>query len=227
MGEERKNIFCCLFAPWFSMKQKSLRDERSQQLQHDQQVSTSVQTTQGSQDNSDNNEQLSQQLKKAQTTSPSYAVKTARVTNHTQNVAAAVSPVAATSPTIIRLEEKAPDQSPNKNIPQTSLKTETNEELESLGLKSILKVKQCINRYNNTAPNPSNKKIAFSPDGKRHLFPSYETTKKNEDSEENRKKVGWIPMARVLTIPSRKDIPLSQKAQVSLHLCWLRLHLRS
>ena len=51
---------------------------------------------------------------------------------------------------------------------------------------------------------------ASSPTKQRFLFPSYDP--KVEAKEKN--KVNFIPMARVLTIASRKDFPLSQKCQV-------------
>lgn len=90
-------------------------------------------------------------------------------------------------------------------------------------LRSILKVKRCTNRSTNngTVSNSSNKtdqKQASSPSAKRHLFPAYEpkniSSSKGEE-ERGERSVAFNPMARVLTIPSRKDIPLSQKVQVS------------
>ena len=89
------------------------------------------------------------------------------------------------------------------------------------GLKSILKVKKCTihhKKKNTGSPLTSKKKSEVSSGGKRHLFPSYgaknisPTAKKRE--EEDKRSIVFNPMARVLTIPSRKDIPLSQKAQV-------------
>eukprot|EP00804_Cyclotella_cryptica_P026541 CCRYP_015393-RA/>CCRYP_015393-RA protein AED:0.09 eAED:0.09 QI:340/1/1/1/1/1/4/438/699 len=90
-------------------------------------------------------------------------------------------------------------------------------------IRSILKVKRCTNRSTNngTASNSSNKidqKQPSSASAKRHLFPAYEPknsalSKRGEGGREERS-VAFNPMARVLTIPSRKDIPLSQKVQV-------------
>lgn len=50
---------------------------------------------------------------------------------------------------------------------------------------------------------------------KRHLFPTYEQKKPNSTGRNaEAKAIQFNPMARVLTIPSRNDIPLQQKAQV-------------
>ncbi|KAL3768716.1 hypothetical protein ACHAWU_006817 [Discostella pseudostelligera] len=83
-------------------------------------------------------------------------------------------------------------------------------------IKGILKV------WCSTNSLPSTKDIGrksvstpMSPN-KRQLFPTYEQKKKSSPGEENAeaKSIKFNPMARVLTIPSRNDIPLQQKAQV-------------
>jgi hypothetical protein len=92
-------------------------------------------------------------------------------------------------------------------------------------LKGILKVRRCAfwdNKTNQTSQADKKKQkpaLASSPGSKRHLFPTYEpksssTPEKGDGSGRSKNKLGFVPMARVLTIPSRKDIPFHQKAQV-------------
>ena len=94
-------------------------------------------------------------------------------------------------------------------------------------VKGILKVRRCSIRSLNsvssslTKPKVETKKKDGHPPAKRHLFPTYEpkTTSHSNDPNATSKSVNWVPMARVLTIPSRKDIPLHQKAQVWWQRC--------
>lgn len=79
----------------------------------------------------------------------------------------------------------------------------------SLVKKGILK-KRAIS----VIPKKTSSKQADDPSSKRHLFPSYGSTESKE-----KKSINFNPMARVLTIASRKDFPLSQKCQV-----WFQKH---
>ncbi|KAL7519597.1 hypothetical protein ACHAWX_004356 [Stephanocyclus meneghinianus] len=123
------------------------------------------------------------------------------------------------------LEENSTAKNSDVKSPQdSSLPNNRDDHNKQSGIKSILKVKRCINRSanNGATSNSSNKidqKQTSSPSAKRHLFPAYEpknlgSSKKGEGGREERS-VAFNPMARVLTIPSRKDVPLSQKVQVS------------
>lgn len=90
-------------------------------------------------------------------------------------------------------------------------------------IKGILKVKRCSSALSsiscgNSIKDASNEATPSSSDNKRHLFPTYEP-KKTHSSDTDRKAIRFNPMARVLTIRSRKDIPFHQKAQVWWQKC--------
>jgi hypothetical protein len=121
-------------------------------------------------------------------------------------------------------ENSTAKKSDVKSTQDSSLLNNKDDHSKQFAIKSILKVKRCINRSanNGSTTNKSNKidqKQTSSPSAKRHLFPAYEpknvsSSKQREGGREERS-VAFNPMARVLTIPSRKDVPLSQKVQVS------------
>jgi len=92
-------------------------------------------------------------------------------------------------------------------------------------IKSILKVKRALHTIDDASNGKSGNKNGLSTtptskDGKRHLFPTYEPKKShgngsdNSSQESSEKSIHFNPMARVLTIPSRKDIPFSQKRDI-------------
>jgi len=90
--------------------------------------------------------------------------------------------------------------------------------------KSILKVRRCsISLLNANSNNKPGKTTTKKDDGKRHFLPTYEPKKSPvhsmtgdpiNNNTNPKYSINFNPMARVLTIPSRKDIPLHQKAQV-------------
>ena len=232
-SENKKNLFCCLFAPWLaggkSQEEATSTQSSEEQLKPSQPTTqlqadvTSIQE-QPNQSQEVPNEQSSQvqigQSLRGQTASPSHAAGTPLLStndNNYNNMNAASSNTKTDSSTVSTSKEVASstnvDSSPTKKSSQ-----QTPEEPEPTGIKGILKVKRCINRYNNSTPKPTKKTLAASPDGKRHLFPTYEPknggSSKGDQDKSKERKIAFIPMARVLTIPSRKDIPLSQKAQV-------------
>lgn len=125
--------------------------------------------------------------------------------------------------------EEKKDEAVNESIKQDDGKSTST----APTIKSILKVKRCTNHstnsLNNHATNNAKKDLRKESDNakssssptKRHLFPTYEP-KKSLGSDGNggeTRSINFNPMARVLTIPSRKDIPLSVKAQVRLISC--------
>mmetsp|Transcript_38755 Transcript_38755/g.83488 ORF Transcript_38755/g.83488 Transcript_38755/m.83488 type:complete len:687 (-) Transcript_38755:194-2254(-) len=86
-------------------------------------------------------------------------------------------------------------------------------------IKSILKVKRCSASINTISKRKSIQKpineVTSASDNKRHLFPTYEPKKsQTSDPVSSGKAINFNPMARVLSISSRKDIPFHQKAQV-------------
>jgi len=75
-------------------------------------------------------------------------------------------------------------------------------------------VKKCILKKRTISVIPpkmtTSSKQADDPSSKRQLFPSYGPSVESKE----KKSINFNPMARVLTIASRKDFPLSQKCQV-------------
>lgn len=95
-----------------------------------------------------------------------------------------------------------------------------------LPTKSILKVKRCSVSIKNISNRNSVKRVSngttqpSSSPNMRHLFPSYNAKNSHSpDAERKGKAINFNPMARVLTIPSRKDISFHQKAQVWWQKC--------
>lgn len=91
--------------------------------------------------------------------------------------------------------------------------------------KGILKVKRCSASTSSSSLSSRNKSkktdkeaaLSTSPN-MRHLFPTY-APKKSHTSDQKAKAINFNQMARVLTIPSRKEIPFHQKAQVWWQKC--------
>lgn len=77
------------------------------------------------------------------------------------------------------------------------------------GKKGILKTRASVVTTQSTSPSIQTAG-SCSPSKQRHLFPTYSPSVENKE----KKSISFIPMARVLTIASRKDLSLSQKCQV-------------
>lgn len=98
------------------------------------------------------------------------------------------------------------------------------EDVFPVPIKGILKVKRCSVSINNVSKRksiqkPINEVTSASPN-KRHLFPTYEPKKSQTSGPvSSGKAINFNPMARVLSISSRKDIPFHQKAQVWWQKC--------
>eukprot|EP00571_Detonula_confervacea_P010461 CAMPEP_0172304946 /NCGR_PEP_ID=MMETSP1058-20130122/6285_1 /TAXON_ID=83371 /ORGANISM="Detonula confervacea, Strain CCMP 353" /LENGTH=714 /DNA_ID=CAMNT_0013016353 /DNA_START=142 /DNA_END=2286 /DNA_ORIENTATION=+ len=132
-------------------------------------------------------------------------------------------------------EKKQEDEDVASIIVEAPEEQEEEEEDSPPPIKSILKVRRC----SHMTPSSSNNSISNQNNGKkkgdkkednpmsspkkqhRHLFPTYEPKKLYTDGENGgqAKSINFNPMARVLTIPSRKDIPFHQKAQVWWQKC--------
>ncbi len=122
-------------------------------------------------------------------------------------------------------EIRAATNEEKKEDEQERSKEDRDERSGSKPIKSILKVKRAIHTIDDASTsNASNKNgsstTPASKDGKRHLFPTYEPKKSqghvSDDSSRDAPEhsIHFNPMARVLTIPSRKDIPFSQKRDI-------------
>lgn len=96
--------------------------------------------------------------------------------------------------------------------------------------KSILKVRRCSAVSVSSSSSSLNKKGDKKKEDKntltstnkqhRHLFPTYEPKASSSNTASTlNKSINFNPMARVLTIPSRKDISFHQKAQVWWQKC--------
>ncbi|KAL7511716.1 hypothetical protein ACHAXN_008686 [Cyclotella atomus] len=224
-GQDKKNVFCCLF-PWLGAgeKQQSIQQDTQQQQQVQSQqtdgVAPTVQQAEGGTRatvEETTAEQLGQNLR-GQTASPSLAAggavtaaAAATATTILSSTSSNLNNDVMASGSATKSSPKQPPKASPTKMPQESLQPSKDDKYT--GVKGILKVKHCANYHNITTPKPSEKVKSASPDGKRHLFPAYEG-KNNDKKVDDNRKITWIPMARVLTIPSRKDIPLSQKAQV-------------
>lgn len=122
-----------------------------------------------------------------------------------RSTAAAAAPLAAIDPQA--KEEQGNDKPPASPplLPQ---------------VKGILKVRRCTMEVlqkpkpkRDTASKPTE-----SPTG-RKLFPTYEPKKTNGGGSSHDRSVDFIPMARVLTIPSRREMPLGQRARIWWQKC--------
>ena len=88
-------------------------------------------------------------------------------------------------------------------------------------LKGILKVRCSPTALstNQKSSGKSSKASTLESSAKRHLFPSYNPRQTQSENSDSKKKLTFTPMARVLTIPSRTDIPYTQKTQVWWQRC--------
>mmetsp|Transcript_47227 Transcript_47227/g.100458 ORF Transcript_47227/g.100458 Transcript_47227/m.100458 type:complete len:669 (+) Transcript_47227:293-2299(+) len=130
--------------------------------------------------------------------------------------------------TSISDEKKQEEEDVSSNtVSAEALDEEAHDDVNDDGppsIKGILKVKRCSTLTSCLLLHKSKKEGAkvglTSSPNKRHLFPTYEPKKSHTSDAENETKViNFNPMARVLTIPSRKDIPFHQKAQVWWQKC--------
>lgn len=126
-------------------------------------------------------------------------------------------------------EKKQEDEEVNIARGAVTFEAAPEEQVEEEGpppIKGIMKVRRCSasiqsNNSSSSLRNSINKGVkkeaqsSASSKQHRHLFPSYEPKNKPSDTT---KSIKFNPMARVLTIPSRKDIPFHQKT----HVWWQR-----
>ncbi|EJK64513.1 hypothetical protein THAOC_14746 [Thalassiosira oceanica] len=88
-------------------------------------------------------------------------------------------------------------------------------------LKGILKVRCRPAQSSKNQKSSGKSSKASTPESpmKRHLFPSYNPRHTQFENSDSKKDLTFNPMARVLTIPSRIDIPYAQKTQVWWQRC--------
>jgi hypothetical protein len=127
-------------------------------------------------------------------------------TNRTTATAAAIDPQA---------KEEQGDDKPPPAIP-----------LVLPPLKGILKVRRCSTMEVLQKPKPKKDNTTTETTTGRKLFPTYEPKKTNNgggggssSSSNNDRLVDFIPMARVITIPSRRGMPLGQRAHIWWQKC--------
>ena len=122
-------------------------------------------------------------------------------------------------------QEEGDVESSPAEVPSHRGQQEEDED-EPPAVKGILKVKRCsmqvksMSSLSNSNTSKKTEKEDPSSPNKRHLFPTYEAKPSHTAGNAGEiKSINFNPMARVLTIPSRKDIPLHQKAQVWWQKC--------
>lgn len=132
--------------------------------------------------------------------------------------------VASTSPDFTCFTDEKKQEEGDPRITVISEASDEKEEDGPPRITSILKVSRCsmastdsLSSRNNSKKPEKEAGLPTSPPI-RHLFPVYEP-KKTHLSKAEDKKINFNPMARVLTIPSRKDIAAYEKAQVWWQRC--------
>jgi len=276
---EKKNVFCCLFAPWMQPKVIISEDqsvmsglEEQDQAKHEEEITspdnkTNLNSSAPSPENVATSpvlsptESLREKIPHAKSLGSGFmptptlssednaGSESSQMPNLPAN---AITPKLATSTNEPSVKFAAPPSAEKVPTPQlphmlsddassastvfsTSPKTSyfSDEKKQDEGdlaldkqkecadpprIKGILKVKRCsASSYpnSNNRKKSDNESTSSSSSSKRHLFPTYE----HKNSPSNDKSINFNPMARVLTIPSRKDIPLHQKAQVWWQKC--------
>lgn len=273
-GQEKTNVFCCLF-PWMAAKDNQEIQNENSQLESSLTQSTKQETETESLNKKDLPKKLSQDTAPVNSTNQVAATslnKSSAANSDKQSIIAASSPAAdktesthaskivqdskpsisAAPPkltatqisTQVSASSDTSSDKENKCVDSDKLTSDPNSQLQNDDadsgpppVKSILKVKHAIHTIEDNDNHNNTKKTTTpsSKDGKRHLFPSYEpkqsnnmmnngttsdATTANDASQPSQKKtINFNPMARVLTIPSRKDIPLSQKSQIWWQKC--------
>lgn len=135
----------------------------------------------------------------------------------------------STSPDSTGFDEKKQEEGDNITSYPVETPAQQKEEEDDAPppVKGILKIKRCSVSTSSISSQTNTKKTMkkvgkedpASPN-KRHFLPTYEAKRSHTDKDDGESKgIKFNPMARVLTIPSRKDIPLHQKAQVWWQKC--------
>eukprot|EP00578_Thalassiosira_sp_NH16_P028917 CAMPEP_0181094550 /NCGR_PEP_ID=MMETSP1071-20121207/10050_1 /TAXON_ID=35127 /ORGANISM="Thalassiosira sp., Strain NH16" /LENGTH=731 /DNA_ID=CAMNT_0023176881 /DNA_START=265 /DNA_END=2459 /DNA_ORIENTATION=- len=137
----------------------------------------------------------------------------------------------STSPDSYGFDEKKQEEGENAtSYPGETPAQHQQEEEKDHGpppIKGVLKVKRCSmsmrslsNQTNTNKTNTKGRKEDLTSPNKRHFLPTYEAKRSHTDKDDGGNKgIKFNPMARVLTIPSRRDIPLHQKAQIWWQRC--------
>ncbi|KAL9188173.1 hypothetical protein ACHAXT_006551 [Thalassiosira profunda] len=247
-GGENKNIFCCLFAPWMQPKHVESEDAESpgheesevQQHQADARVAAGsescadeVPTPSGEMESLERRDTMPS----ANPPKPQPSTKTPKVnfadpqpvvekptTPHMLSGGMDDSVTTEMSASLdSNLSHFHEEKKQEENVELMRQVSDIDEEDEAPApIKGILKVRRCssISDQSNQGKKGGKKDEPASSPTKRHLFPTYEPKKaRSPDGTEEVKSINFNPMARVLTIPSRKDIPLHQKAQVWWQKC--------
>jgi len=276
-GTDKKNLFCCLFAPWMQTESIGSSNQSSTSNQEAEQTQAVVASSPIAIEVKSSLEppaSLSEKITASSTpplkdggpdTDPpdsdltpahsfrSKVLETSNITNlkkTTENgprtaLAAGISPESQSTPHLLsdcssnsgsvspaspkspcfveeKKEEEGDLQEGDIGIPVSPRSPDEQTQVTPPPIKSILKASRCSVASTDNLSNRNNKKseeeVALSCPTKRHLFPVYES-KNPHLSKANSKQVQFNPMARVLTIPSRKDISPCEKAQVWWQRC--------
>ena len=233
-------IFCCLFAPWIQQSKVQLEDDEAASSGHlgpdGSAASKSDEEGEGDEDTTDprppNTAQQDASSELDGTASP-LENKIGEGESPEQkavvfSMSDGLGPEKELSPHMMSSHRSdADDTTASSTASSTSCtddqKFAAREEAAGpeVKLKGILKVRcrPAVSSKNQESPGiSSNASTAGSPT-KRHLFPSYSPRHTQLNSSDSKKDLTFNPMARVLTIPSRMDIPYTQKTQVWWQRC--------
>lgn len=207
---EKKNIFCCLFAPWNADKKFDSSSEQGSESE--ERVKQEVQAP------------ASGVFTKAAPTVAAYNVtneeeKKAEVFSHEPRDPRSNEEKVAKDVTVGASEEKTEDPASDETrgeapvVAPKGLSTEEGEQAKKIPVKGILKKCVHMHRSSSTDAGKRDDSSAASTDNRRHMFPTY--SREAADSEPKKStKLTFAPMARVVTVSSRKEMAFIQKTQI-------------
>ena len=225
-GGEKRNIFSCLFAPWTKQNSGSASVDMPDEQDSQNEGRDAAEKEEVSQDKVN--------VAETPTLSPSPSLKEMVPSEVETEPPQTPTPAPSTPATSLEesafADEKKQEEGDIPHLIESSgsvveepkasaEEPKTREQDEAAGpspVRGILKVRRCSTFESDPdqvkkAIGKNKKASEPSSDGKRHFLPTYEP-KKSQAADA--KKINFNPMARVLTIPSRKEFPLHQKAQV-------------
>jgi len=205
----KKNIFCCLFAPWNANKEVGPPSDEESNTREDEEQETQVPSA---------NSTVPELVPPVVSYDLSREEEKKAEENVTEHQLPKKSVGQKASEYVARgASEEKVDELANTNLPVVPTPVDTADEEEKeepLPPKGILKkCKMSLHKSASVDASRRDDSSVASGDNRRHMFPSYSRETTNDEDKES-KKLSFAPMARVVTVTSRKDLAFLQKSQI-------------
>lgn len=224
-GPAKKNVFCCLFAPWNAEKVDSSEEEGGPEQAEEKAPVAAVAPESVPKEVAYSAEE--EEEKKAEDNSAGVVIEPPQGPTGGENEKEAVAPAVVTAGAEEAKEEeqaagdKATAVAPAPAQTDPAVAAEEQKTAEKPPPKGILK-KRISTMHRSPSADASKRggggdDASISSDHRRHMFPTYSSTRdvttSNEPSK-NKNKLAFASMARVVTVSSRKEMAFVQKSQI-------------